>query len=71
MKKMKKSAFAVFAASVVLGLAGCATNQMAETAVIDAAQAPVAEHKVIRALPSYGSMGGYRYRRFSVVSAEG
>ena len=71
MKKTNKLAFAVYAASVVMGLAGCATNQVVETAGIDAAQAPVVEHKVLRALPSYGSMGGYRYRRFAVVTVEG
>jgi hypothetical protein len=66
MKKMNKLAFAVFA---VISLAGCASNQVAELAGADAVPAPVAEHKVLRALPSYGSMGGYRYRRFAAVAA--
>jgi len=30
-----------------------------------AAPPQVAEQKVMRALPSYGTYGGYRYRRFS------
>ena len=69
MKKMNKLAFAVCAGLAALGISGCAGNQVAESAGPDAAQAPVAERKVIRALPSYGSMGGYRYRRFASVSA--
>ena len=67
MNKMKKLAVAIFA---VAGLSGCASTRVAELARADAAaQPPVAERKVIRALPSYGSMGGYRYRRFAVVAA--
>lgn len=66
MKKMNKLAFAVFAA---IGISGCASNQVADRS--EPGAAPVAEQKVIRALPSYGSMGGYRYRRFAAVSTAG
>ena len=70
MDKIKKLAFAMF---VVAGASGCASNQVAELARGGELQAPAAEHaaaadaKVMRALPSYGSMGGYRYRRFAVA----
>jgi hypothetical protein len=66
MNKMKELAVAVLA---VAGLSGCASTRVAEPAGADAAQPPVAQKKVMRALPSYGSMGGYRYRRFTVVAA--
>ena len=66
MKTMKKLAFAVVAA---ISLSGCASNQVSEGAGPDAAPAQVAERKVSRALPSYGSMGGYRYRRFGTATA--
>ena len=66
--KMKKLAFAVFA---VVCMSGCASTQVAGLAKADAAQAPVVEQKVSRALPSYGTMGGYRYRRFAAVAAAG
>lgn len=66
MEKMKKLAFAVFA---IIGISGCASTQVADLARPDAAPAQVADQKVIRALPSYGSMGGYRYRRFAAVAA--
>ena len=66
MEKMKKLAFAVFA---IIGISGCASTQVADLARPDAASAQVADQKVIRALPSYGSMGGYRYRRFAAVAA--
>ena len=65
MNKMKKLAVAVVA---VAGLSGCASTPVAELAAAELAQPPVAEKKVIRALPSYGNMGGYRYRRFTVVT---
>ena len=66
MEKMKKLAFAVFA---IIGISGCASTQVADLARPDAASAQVADQKVIRALPSYGSIGGYRYRRFAAVAA--
>ena len=66
MNKMKKLAFAVVA---VAGFSGCASTPVAERAGAAAAPAPLAEVKVMRALPSYGSMGGYRYRRFAAVAA--
>ena len=65
MEKMKKVAFAVLA---VIGMSGCASTQVADLARADAEQAQAAEHKVSRALPSYGSMGGYRYRRLAAVA---
>jgi hypothetical protein len=68
MKKMNKLAFAVCAGLAAFGSFGCASNQVAELSGPDAAQPPAAERTVIRALPSYGSMGGYRYRRFAAVS---
>ncbi|MSQ62932.1 MAG: hypothetical protein EXR33_03710 [Betaproteobacteria bacterium] len=69
MNKMKKTAFAVCAGMVVFGMSGCASMQVASLVNADAARAPVVEQKVSRALPGYGSMGGYRYRRFAVVAA--
>jgi hypothetical protein len=69
MNKMKKTAFALCAGLAVCGMSGCASTQVASLAHADAAQAPVAEQKLSRALPSYGSMGGYRYRRFAAVAA--
>lgn len=66
MNRMKKLAVAVLA---VLGFSGCASTQLAGVAQSDAAQAPVAQTKVSRAMPSYGSMGGYRYRRLVAVAA--
>jgi len=69
MDKMKKTAFAVGAGLAIFGMTGCASTQVAGLVNADAAQAPIAEQKVSRALPSYGSMGGYRYRRFAAVAA--
>jgi hypothetical protein len=34
----------------------------------DAAPAVAVELQVIRPLPNYGTMGGYRYRRFAAVA---
>lgn len=66
MNKMKKLAFAVVA---VAGFSGCASTPVAVRPGAEAAPVAVAEVKVMRALPSYGSMGGYRYRRFAAVTA--
>jgi len=66
MNKMKKLAFA---AIVVFGMSGCASTRIAELAGADAAPVPAAEPQVLRPLQSYGSMGGYRYRRFAAVAA--
>jgi hypothetical protein len=70
MDKMKKLAFAVFA---VVGMSGCANTPTAGLDSRVEAKAPVAamqaaEQKVSRALPSYGSRGGYRFRRFAAVA---
>ena len=62
MNKMKKLAVAVLA---VAGLSGCATTRNADLAGADAA--PAKEHQVSRPANSYGSMGGYRYRRFVAI----
>jgi hypothetical protein len=74
MDKMKKLAFAAYIGIAVAGMSGCANTPSAGLDGKDEAMAPVgatqaAEHKVSRALPSYGSMGGYRYRRFAAVAA--
>ena len=58
--KTKQLAFVIL---TVAGLSGCAT-----TRTVDLAGAAPAE-QVSRPAQSYGSMGGYRYRRFVVVSA--
>jgi PBP1b-binding outer membrane lipoprotein LpoB len=68
MKKMKKLACAVFA---VVGISGCASNQVAELATPDAAPAQATEHLVSRPLPSYTTLGGYRVRRFAAVAVAG
>ena len=64
MNKTKKWAFAVL---VVCGMSGCASMRNAEPVRADAM--PAADVQVLRALPSYGSYGGYRYRRFVAVAA--
>ncbi len=64
MNNMKKLAVAFLA---VAGLSGCASTQIAELARHDPAPA-VEQPQVSRATPSYGSMGGYRYRRFAAVA---
>ena len=64
MNYTKKLAVALLA---VAGLSGCASTQIAQLASGQEMK-PVpqaAEKTVSRALPSYGSMGGYRYRRFA------
>jgi uncharacterized protein YceK len=63
MNNMKKLAVAVLA---VAGLSGCATTRTADLAGVNAA--PAMEQQVSRPAPSYGSMGGYRYRRFVAVT---
>jgi uncharacterized lipoprotein len=66
MNKTKKLVVAVLA---VAGLSGCASTQVADLArgqeMQAAPQARNAEPKVSRALATYGSRGGYRYRRFA------
>ncbi len=58
----------VFAVLAVAGLSGCATTGLdVAGAGVDAGA--MAVEQVSRPLPSYGSMGGYRYRRFVAVSA--
>jgi uncharacterized protein YceK len=57
----KKIAFVILA---IAGLSGCATTR-SEVAAADAV-APATQ--VSRPVQSYGSMGGYRYRRFVTVT---
>jgi curli biogenesis system outer membrane secretion channel CsgG len=64
MNNIKKVAVAALA---VAALAGCATTRTADLAGANAM--PAKEYQVSRPAPSYGSMGGYRYRRFVAVSA--
>lgn len=65
MNRMKKLAVAVLA---VAGLSGCATTRLDVAGTgVDAGAMPVGQ--VSRPAASYGSMGGYRYRRFVAVSA--
>ena len=68
--KTKKLALAVLAAAA---LSGCTSMQVADLS--RGADAPPAvqadEGKVIRPLQSYGSRGGYRYRRFAAVAVAG
>jgi hypothetical protein len=60
--KTKKLAVVILAVAGFAGLSGCATTQN-----IDFAGA--APEQVSKPMPSYGSMGGYRYRRFVAASA--
>ena len=68
-RNLKKLAVAALA---VAGLAGCATvntaGNAASTGAHNSAQAQ--ERQVSRPLPSYGSLGGYRYRRFAAVTVK-
>jgi outer membrane lipoprotein SlyB len=61
MNKGRKLAVAVLA---VVGLSGCASTQVAGP---DRASAGPVEQSVSRALSSYGTLGGYRYRRFAAA----
>ena len=61
MNKVRKLAVAVLA---VVGFSGCASTQVAGP---DRAGAAPEEQSVSRALSSYGTLGGYRYRRFAAV----
>jgi hypothetical protein len=63
MNKMKNLVFAVVA---VAGMSGCASTRVADYAGVSAPQ-PVAEPAVSRPA-SFGSFGGYRYRRFTAVT---
>ena len=66
MNKMSKLAFAVL---MVCGMSGCASMRTVELAGADAVPTLAAELQVIRPLPSYGMMGGYRYRRFAAAAS--
>jgi hypothetical protein len=71
MNKMKKLAFAVCTGMAAFGMGGCATPQVAALDSADATTARVEVKKVLRPLNSYGTMGGYRYRRFAAVAVAG
>ncbi len=60
----KKLAVAVLA---VAALSGCATTRTAD--LRDTPAAAPAAAKVSMPMRSYGSLGGYRYRRFAAVDA--
>ncbi|MGH8766464.1 MAG: hypothetical protein ACRET8_12180 [Burkholderiales bacterium] len=63
--KTKKLLFAVLA---VAGMSGCASTQFAERASMPAAASPAAAAVPVSRPSSYGSLGGYRYRRFTSVA---
>ena len=65
MNNIKKLAVAVLA---VAGLAGCASTRSPDRAGVDTVPASKQE-QVSRPSQSYGSMGGYRYRRLVSVSS--
>ena len=65
MKHAKTLAVAILA---VAGFSGCASTRVAELAGAEAAPAAVESHEVSRPAPSYGSRGGYRYRRLVKVT---
>ena len=67
MNKTKKCVLAVIAGVAVFGASGCATTYSADMARTQVA--PVADVQVMRPLQSYGTMGGYRYRRFASAAA--
>jgi hypothetical protein len=64
--RTKKLAISLIAAA---GLSGCATMQDANVNPESAPVAATEAGKVLRPLPSYGTYGGYRYRRFAVTGA--
>lgn len=66
MNKNRKWLFAVLA---VCGMSGCASMRTAELSGADAVPAMAVELQVIRPLQSYGTLGGYRYRRFAAAAA--
>lgn len=67
MNKTKKLALAALA---VAALSGCTSMQVSQLARPDA-PVQAEEVKVLRPLQSYGTMGGYRYRRFAAVAVSG
>jgi hypothetical protein len=69
MNQGKKLLVAVLA---VAGLSGCASTQYAERKAASA-QPPAADHAApqVSRPASYGTMGGYRYRRFTAVTVAG
>ncbi len=64
MNNSKKIAVAAIA---LAALSGCASTRVAELASTEAAPA-AAPREVSRPAPSYGTMGGYRYRRLVKVT---
>lgn len=55
------------AAIAVAALSGCASTRVVDLASTEAAPA-AAPREVSRPAPSYGSLGGYRYRRLVKVT---
>lgn len=69
---MKKTRIAVVVLALA-GLAGCANTQVVKQAAPGAKagelRAEPQQAAVSRPVASYGSLGGYRYRRFVAVGA--
>ena len=65
---MKKTNKLVLAVLMVAGMSGCATTMDTRSVAPAAKAAAPAETQVSRPA-SYGSMGGYRYRRFTTAHA--
>lgn len=61
----RKISLALLAAAA---LSGCATVTAPAPQDATASATTPESHAVLRPAPSYGSMGGYRYRRFVIVN---
>ncbi len=61
---LRTAALALLAAAA---LGGCATARTTAAPEETASAAAAEDRAVLRPAPSYGSMGGYRYRRFVIV----
>ena len=66
---MNKNTKWIFAALAVCVMSGCASTRSAGLAGADAVPAVAMEMQVMRPLQSYGTMGGYRYRRFTAAAS--
>jgi uncharacterized protein YceK len=65
MNNSKKLVLVILATAA---LSGCATTRT-DLAATEAAAVVPASAQVSRPAPSYGNMGGYRYRRFVTATA--
>ncbi len=63
---MNKTGKLAVAAIALALLSGCASTRSGESPKV--VSAPGAEQQVSRPTQSYGSLGGYRYRRFVAVT---